>query len=150
MPLGCATPAVPALPCRRRLPCVLASVRLRVDSKLACRRLRDVNAVVPRRLLDVGKCELPIRFRDVNYLTKARYCVTHMPRIGERFLALLGKRIDAVRQVALRGQLAVLFVGFPGRFHTLVVPDSSAATRAGRKCKRARTLPRTYSGPNIL
>ena len=118
MLFGCATPAVSALPCYRRLSRMLASVRLWVGAKLVCRRLGNLHAVVPRRLFDVGKRELAIRLRDASHLIETRYCVTHMPRVGERLLTLSGKRIDAVRQVALRGQPAVLFVGFPGGFHT--------------------------------
>jgi hypothetical protein len=68
-------------------------------------------------LLDVGERQFAILVRNTGRLIETRNGVSDVARVGHRLFTLFGEGEDAVRQVATFGQLSVLFVGFPGRFH---------------------------------
>lgn len=61
-----------------------------------------------RRLLDVRERKLAVGLGHVGHLVEPRDRVSHVPSIRQRFLPLFRKGIDAVRQVALRGEATVL------------------------------------------
>src|SRR5579863_7694119 len=86
-------------------------------AKLVPVLLAKLDSVVLRGLLDVGERELAIGVRRVGHLVEARDGVTHVPRIGHRFLTLFRKGVDAGGQIAAHGQPAVLFVGLPSCSH---------------------------------
>jgi hypothetical protein len=87
----------------------------------------DIDAVVPRSLLDVGERLRALGVGDALDLVEARDCVADVARIGERFLALFGKRIDAIRQIALLREPAAFFVRLPSGLHASIIPQILAS-----------------------
>src|ERR1700693_3657229 len=96
----------------------------RLALEIAPALLLDVDAVVLRRLLDVGEGEVAIGIGDALDLVEAGERVAHMARVGQGLLALLGEGIVAVGQIAPCGQIAVLGMGFPRGLHGLIPPWS--------------------------
>jgi hypothetical protein len=82
----------------------------------------DIDAVVPRSFLDVRERLRALGVGDALDLVEARDCVADVARIGERFLALFGKRVDAIRQIALLREPAALFVRLPSGLHASIIP----------------------------
>ena len=88
--------------------------------------LGEIDVVVVRGLLDVCERQGAIGIGNVNNLIEACDRVSHVRRIGQWFFPLLGKCKHRVRQVALRREVAVLFVGCQvGSAVSIVVPPSA-------------------------
>src|SRR5215468_3795524 len=86
---------------------------LAARSELAPAFFPDVDSIMRPRRLDIREGEFAIGVSDALDLIEAGKRVSHMARICERLLALPGKGVDAFRQIAARGQIAVLRVGLP-------------------------------------
>ena len=104
-------------PSARGLRVFSGSVGARMLAQFGPVRFGHVDAVMLGCLLDVGERQLAVLIRNADCLIESGNGVSDVARVGHRLLALFGEREDAVRQVATFGQLSVLFVGFPGRFH---------------------------------
>ena len=83
---------------------------LRVGAEIAPRRLGKVDVVVFRRLFDIGEGQGPVGVGDAGDLIEPRHRVANVLGVGQRLLALLRKGVDGIRQVALRGELAMFLV----------------------------------------
>src|SRR5262249_269450 len=86
---------------------------LAARSELAPAFFPDVDSIMRPRRLDIREGEFAIGVGDAIDLIEAGKRVSHMARICERLLALPGKGVDAFRQIAACGQIAVLRVGLP-------------------------------------
>src|SRR5689334_16475775 len=102
---------------RRLLTIFRGAAGARRAAELVPVRLREVDAVMLGRLLDVGEGELAVLVRHADGLVEARNRVAHMARVGQGLLALLGKGEHALGQVAPLGEIAMLLMGFPGGMH---------------------------------
>src|SRR5689334_13812733 len=69
--------------------------------------------------LDVGERLVALGVGDVVHLVEPGQRVLHVPRVGQRLLALVRKRVGAVGQVPalLAGQSSMPTVGLPGNLH---------------------------------
>jgi hypothetical protein len=73
------------------------SLRLRRFSQLLPARFRHLDAVMPGSRFDIREGEFSVAIGSVANLVEAREGVSHVPRVGERFLTLTWKRICRVR-----------------------------------------------------
>ena len=77
---------------------------------------------MPCSFLDVHERQVTIFIGYVDDLIEPGDGVTHVLCVGQRFLALFGKCINAGWQVTLRREPSVFFVRLPTRFrHALAV-----------------------------
>src|SRR5205814_7188858 len=106
--------------------------RVRALAQLPPVVLGHLDVVVLGGGADVRERLVAFLVRDALHLVEPCHRVTHVRRVGQRFLALAGERVRAVRQflAVLGRQVAVPFGGLPRCLHTAVVPAVWAPTRA--------------------
>ena len=80
-------------------------------------RLRQIDVVILRSLLDVREGKSTIGIGHTDHLIESRDRIAHVAGIGQRLFALFWKREDRVGQIALPGEEAVPFMGFPCCFY---------------------------------
>src|SRR5919199_3331429 len=92
--------------------------RVRLPAEVAPIFLLDVNAVVLRRLLDVGEGEVAIFVGDTLDLVEAGQGILDVSSVRQRLFALLGERVGAVGQLlpVLARELAMFSVRLPRGF----------------------------------
>lgn len=93
-----------------------------MDAEFFPRRFGYRDPVVARRLFDVRKRQLAIGIGDAGDLIESGHRIADVTCVGQRLFALFGERIHAVGKVTLCSQPAVFFVGFPCRFHGVIIP----------------------------
>jgi hypothetical protein len=96
-------------------------------------RFGEVDTVMSRGLFDVGEGQRAVRIGNVRDLIEACHGVADVARIGQRFLALFGERIDAVREIALTRQPAVFLVRTPSTLHANILPKKGAGQVFGNE-----------------
>jgi hypothetical protein len=72
------------------------TIALRMNAELTPIRLRKVDVIVLRGLLDVCKGELAIGVRDIDDLIKASDRIPHVFCVSQRLFALFGEGVDTV------------------------------------------------------
>ena len=90
---------------------------LRMDAELLPGRLRKLDVIVFRSLLNVLEGQSPIFVGDACDLIEAGDGIAYVPRIGQRLFAVFRKRKNGVRQFALRSQPPMFLVRDPGCLH---------------------------------